>query len=73
MIKFLSFFLFYYVQNGELVTGPGLRHLLGATGDCSLPIDPPTATAHMEWEQIFIQTTTADKQLKPGTELLFCE
>ena len=64
---------FYYVQDGELVTGSGVRHLLGATGDCSSPIHPSNLIAHKEWEQVFIQTTTTNRQLKPGTELLFCE
>jgi hypothetical protein len=61
------------LKDGELVTGPGVRHLLGATGDGSKWIPPPDLSKHDEWERVFIQCTTADKNLKPETKLLFCE
>ena len=61
------------LKDGELVTGSGVRHLLGATGDGSKLIDPPNLTVHNEWEQVFIQSTTADRLLRPKTKFLFCE
>lgn len=65
--------LFCIGQDGELVTGPGVRHLLGATGDCSLPLHLHKLTEQKEWEKVFIQATKANRELKPDTELLFCE
>ena len=58
------------LKDGELVTGPGVRHLLCATGDGSKRIH---LSKHDEWEEVFIQCTTADKDLKAGTKFMFCK
>ena len=60
------------LKDEELVIGPGVRRLLGVTGDGS-KVRPPNPSQHDEWKAVFIQCTTADKILKAGTNFMFCE
>ena len=58
-------------QDGKLVTGPGVRHLIGATGD-GLRVAFPSKL-NEKWDRVFIQSTAVDRDLIPGTKYLFCE
>ena len=71
-------------QDGTLVTGPGIRHLVGATGDGSTLTMPPAPSdindidenddhcAH-DFKHVFIQSKENDRMLVPGTKYLFCK
>ena len=59
------------IQDGKLVTGPGVRHLVGAIGDGSRMTLP--SKLNEEWDRVFIQSRAADRELIPGTKYLFCE
>ena len=62
-------------KDGELFTGPGVRHLIGATGDYdeTKMIDPPNLS-DTKWKCIFIQGKRAYGRLLPkDTQCLYCE
>lgn len=61
------------MQTGELVTGPGVRHLVHATGDGSRAVQPPSLSEYIEWERVFVQSRDLDRTLLPGSKYLFCE
>ena len=60
-------------QTGELMTGAGVCHLIGAVGDGSQLIQPPTRDDHPEWERVFVQSRDLYRMLLPGSKYLFCE
>ena len=54
-----------------LITGPGIRHLLGV-GDGSEKTQPPDMKKHEQWKHVFVQSRGDDRDLCPGTKYLFC-
>ena len=58
-------------QNGDLVTGPGVRHIV-VKGSGSDPVSPPQLSRR-DWKNVFIQSKDGERELNPGTKYLFCE
>ena len=63
--------IFFTIQNGDLVTGPGVRHIV-IKGSGSDPVSPPQLSRH-GWKNVFIQSKDGERELNPGTKYLFCE
>lgn len=61
------------LQDGELVTGPGVRQLLGVRDDSSTEIKPPNYEEHPEWKHVFIQSNGDKRKLNKDTKYLFCK
>ena len=83
MIKLLTL-----SQDGTLVTGPGIRYILGITGNGStITMPTPSDLVESDDEQhdnskpesgvkhdvVFIQNRERDRILEPGTKYLFCK
>ena len=64
------------MQDGTLVTGPGIRHLLGVTGDdpTITLLQPPSDIGNSyDFKHIFIQSREVGRKLQCGTNYLFCK
>lgn len=63
-----------YIQNGNFVTGSGVRHMIiGTEEDGSKPVKPPNLSKHTKWKCVYVQSRDLDRELSSGTTYLFCK
>ena len=63
-----------FMQNGNFVTGPGVRHMImGVEEDGSKPLEPPNLSKHTKWKCVYVQSRDLDRELSSGTSYLFCK